>query len=580
MSDNQRLTALPRIPARVQLLAVAWLRWRMFVNSFFRRRPKSPDQAMGLFLAILLRIIVWPVLALMVVGPVGFSGYLAWDAMSGYHPSSLTPLLAGLMIFWQFVSVNGMSMATTLQTFDPTTLTRYPIPFGRYLVLRTMVGLLTASTIVGCLASAAVAVGIGIARQKLLIPALIVMATFALMNVFLTRMLGAWLERWLAIRRFREIFSVMFAMFFLSIQLFIPARSSLHFHAATMPWYMRLAQTSAATMSWLPPGMAAHAIVRSDRLFAAGLQLAGLAAYTAIFLAIFAIRLRKQYLGEYLVDIVPGTARPAAPRARKTSPRPIASVEPERASPGRSLISPAIAACVRKEFMVVRANTGMLVSLFTPLFFVFILSRGNFSRHSEYFLPSAIGYVLLGLVASFYNIFGADGMGVQFYLMAPVRLRDVIVAKNMVQISLVTAQATLAWVLVLVFSRQAIPMQVQLAAALWLVFFIATNLALGTLRSIQAPRRFVPGQSRQLRQTTPANRTSSLMIMAVLLGGLIFQFPITYLSRLFNLPWLGVAVFAVLALTSVGLYFLLLYSADELILKYRDRLTEELCKTG
>ena len=33
------------IPARTQLLAVAWLRWRIFVNSTFRRRPKR--QATG-----------------------------------------------------------------------------------------------------------------------------------------------------------------------------------------------------------------------------------------------------------------------------------------------------------------------------------------------------------------------------------------------------------------------------------------------------------------------------------------------------------------------------------------------------
>jgi ABC-2 type transport system permease protein len=580
MRGDLRLAALPHIPARVQLLAIAWLRWRMFVNTFFRRRANARQQAAGIVLAILLRIIVWPMLAMMVVGPVVFSGYLAWESISDYRPGSLTPLLAGVLIFWQFISINGMSLATTTQSFDPTTLTRYPIPFGRYLVLRTIIGLLTASTIVGCLASAAVAVGIGIARHSLLVPALMVMAVYAVMNIFLTRMLGAWLERWLAIRRFREIFSVMMAASFLSIQIMIPSRGSLHMHGAMMPWYLRVAQSSAATMSWLPPGLAAHAIVRSQHWVTASLQLAAVAAYAALFLAIFAVRLRKQYLGEYLVDIVPGANKPATQRVAKPSRKPAAPQAITQAGEGRSFISPAIAACMRKEYMVVRANTGMLVSMFTPLFFVFILSRGNFARHAEYFLPSAIGYVLLGLVASFYNIFGADGMGVQFYLMAPIKLRDVIVAKNIVQVSMITVQATLAWILVLLFSQRAIPLLVQLAAGLWLVFFIAANLALGTLRSIQAPRRFVPGQSRQLRQTTPANRTSSLLVMAVLLGGLIFQVPVTFLARYFHLPWLGVAVFSVLAATAVGLYVLLLHSADVLILKYRDRLTEELCKTG
>jgi len=63
------------IPVRTQLLAVAWLRWRIFVNSTFRRR--STGRVAGLVLAILVRIIVWPFLALMVVGPVGGSAFLA-----------------------------------------------------------------------------------------------------------------------------------------------------------------------------------------------------------------------------------------------------------------------------------------------------------------------------------------------------------------------------------------------------------------------------------------------------------------------------------------------------------------------
>jgi hypothetical protein len=113
-----------------------------------------------------------------------------------------------------------------------------------------------------------------------------------------------------------------------------------------------------------------------------------------------------------------------------------------------------------------------------------------------------------------------------------------------------------------------------------LIFFVATNLSFGTLRSLQAPRRYIPGQSRQLKQTTPTNRTSALLVLAVLIGGLIIQAPVTYASHHFHLPWLGAAVFSVLAAGAVGSYVLLLRSAESLTMKYRDRLTEELCKAG
>ena len=68
-AESQRLPA-QEIPASTQLMAVAWLRWRIFVNSTFRRRPNTTRQAISLVFTILLRLIVWPFMALMVVGPV------------------------------------------------------------------------------------------------------------------------------------------------------------------------------------------------------------------------------------------------------------------------------------------------------------------------------------------------------------------------------------------------------------------------------------------------------------------------------------------------------------------------------
>jgi ABC-2 type transport system permease protein len=574
------------IPARAQLMAVAWLRWRLFVNGFFRSRPKGNRRVMGLVFAIILRIFLWPVLAVMVLGPVVFSGFLAWELMNEHHPQELAPLLAGLMIFWQFVSVNGMNIATATKTFDPSTLTRFPIPFPRYLLLRTLIGLLTPSTIVGCLASLAVAVGIGVARYELLLPALVVMSAFAMMNVFFTRMLSAWFERWMANRRFREIFGVLMAMFFVGIQLAVPGRRAMHAHSTMMPWYMRVAHNSAASLGWLPPGLAAHAILSGGDKLAALMRLAGLLVYSALFLAIFAVRLHKQFLGELLVDSPSVAVKASAKRPARMAKPAIAGattaagvgVIPAKAE--RDLISPVIAALLRKEFLVLKANTQALIGLITPLFFVFILGRGPVGRHAEYFLPTMLGYVLLGLVGSFYNIFGADGSGVQLYLMAPVRMSNVIVAKNMMQLALVAVQVTVAWSLVAIMAESPIPLSVQVAAGLWLIFFVATNLTFGTLRSVQAPRRYIPGQSRQLKQTTPTNRTSSLLVLAVLLGGLILQAPITFLGNYLHLPWLGVAVFSVLAAGAVGSYVFLLREAESLIVKYRERLTEELCKTG
>jgi hypothetical protein len=206
-------TAAQEIPARVQIAAVAWLRWRIFINSTFRRRTISTRQAVGLAFAILVRIIVWPFLALMVIGPIGGSGFFAWSAIAGNHPQHLAPLLAAITLLWLFVSVNGQNVAAVVSNFDPSSLIRFPLRFGRYLVLRTFIGAADRR------APSSVASlcwprrwELAWPKPALALPALVVLAVYALMNIFLMRMIGAWMERWLANRRFREIFSVLMAL--------------------------------------------------------------------------------------------------------------------------------------------------------------------------------------------------------------------------------------------------------------------------------------------------------------------------------------------------------------------------------
>ena len=570
-------TSRYRIPASTQLRAVAWLRWRIFVNNTFRRRSGAKHRAVGFVAGILIRLVVWPFIALLVVGPVVGSGYFAWSVIARNRPQNLIPLLAGIALLWQFVSINGLSVSASVSSFDPASLVRYPLRFGRYLVLRTMLGLMTPSTVVGCLALLAAAIGIGIAKPVLMLPALIVLFVYALMNIFLTRMIGAWMERWLANRRFREVFGMLMALFAVGVQILNFQRAPLHAHGAQNNWVARLLLGQGTTLRWLPPGFAGNAILRVSHPFDSLLQFAALLASTALFAAVFAIRLHKQFLGEYLSEGVPPRATASfASRVKSPTQQPIAFIVSSDQS-ARAIFPPVVAACLRKEWLAFRGNSTQLIGMITPLIFVVILNRGPFAQHPAYFLPGAIAYVMLGLIAALYNIFGADGLGVQIYLLAPVRLRDVVVAKNLAGLTLIVIEAGLAWMLVSILSRAPIPLASQVSTGLWTIFVIATNLALGTMRSIQAPRKFIPGQPRQ-RRGTPTNRTSSLLILLVTLGSLILQLPVVYLCRHFQMPWLGTMVFGPLALAAVAGYALLLRNAEQLILSHRDLLAEELCK--
>lgn len=569
---------MQEIPASAQLMAVAWLRWRIFVNNTFRRRPSTTRQAVSFVFTILLRLIVWPFLVLMVVGPVGLSGFSAWELIAHGQPQRLETLLAFIAIGWQFVAVNGLSIAATVSNFDPASLVRYPLRFGRYFVLRTMIGLLTPSTIVGCLSSLAAAVGIGIADPSLAAPALVVLSVYAMTNVFLTRMLGAWMERWLAIRRFREIFSVLMALFAVSLQLLNFQRYPGHSHAITNSWFLRILHASHGYLRWLPPGFAAHAILRASHPLAALAQFAYLLAATSIFAWIFAVRLRSQFLGELLSEGAPRRVQARTGTNSRAIARQSAGREAEAGpQPSGREFPPVIAACLRKEWLTFRGNSSQLIGLVTPLIFVVILNRGQLAAHPALFLPGAIAYVMLGALAGLYNIFGADGRGVQVYLLAPVRMRDVIVAKNIAGLVLVLTEAALAWTLVSFLNPSTIPLATQVSTVLWTIFVIASNVSLGTLRSIQAPRRYVPGQPRQQRGT-PTNRTSSLLIMVVLFGSLLLQFPVVALSHYVHLPWLAAWIFGPLAAMAIAGYWILLQRAEQLVLARRDILAEELCK--
>jgi uncharacterized membrane protein len=154
---------------------------------------------------------------------------------------------------------------------------------------------------------------------------------------------------------------------------------------------------------------------------------------------------------------------------------------------------------------------------------------------------------------------------------------DVVLAKNLMSLALIVTQVGLAWTIICVLARTPVPVSMQISTALWTVFVVAMNLAIGTMRSIQAPRHFVPGQGRQLR-ASPTNRTSALLVLAVLFGCMLLQIPVAIASGYFRMPWLAAWVFGPLAVAAIFAYALMLRNAERLILANRDVFAEELCK--
>jgi ABC-2 type transport system permease protein len=552
-------TATPT--ARDHIAAIAQLRWRLFINAFRGRRGKTK-----LITRIIAGIILYPIAIAVSIGPIVGSGFGGYTAIAESRPILLTTILWILSIIWCFITFS-VSLQSVLQagSFDLSQLIRFPIRFSFYLTARLFFSFFSYTTIVGFLSLLAMAIGIGIADHSLFVWAALTLLLYALLLFFFLKMIFLWLDRWLAQRRTREIAAALFAVFTLSIQFFsatirhqtATTHSFNHKEIATISHTVELTQPIAAL---LPPNLATRAIQRmhAGQPTSAIPNLLGVAAWGAAFLALYAIRLRGEFRGENFSEAAArGTRTPAGKRSLGWN---------------FSNLSPAITACIEKEVRYLLRGSGTLVSYITPLFFsAIIVSR--MGKTSSITLPAALAYVLLALFTSLYNVFGADGPGINLYLLAPVRLRDVILAKNLVSSTLVAIEVTVATLIVTFFHRT--PIYILAATLLWVVFALFANLSLGNIRSLRSPHRVVIGRS--VRQ--PTSRSGVFLTLIVLFSSLGLCMGVLWICNRFGHPWLPTLLFLLLAATTFGIYITVLNRIDRIAIMERDTLIEELVKT-
>ena len=114
-------------------------------------------------------------------------------------------------------------LASFQEQFDLGILLRFPVRFGSYYLLYVVFGLADVSTIMGGLCCLGIWVGITLARPELFGWTALGLAVFAAFNILLVRAVFAWIDRWLAQRRTREIVGAIFMLLLMSLQLLNPA---------------------------------------------------------------------------------------------------------------------------------------------------------------------------------------------------------------------------------------------------------------------------------------------------------------------------------------------------------------------
>jgi ABC-2 type transport system permease protein len=559
--------------SRAQFTALAKLRWCIFRNAF-RRKGGAGE--------LVARLIFLPLIAAIAIGPIIGAGIGAY-VLTSDDRLTLLPLLTWLIFaLWLLVLLN---ISPPSLSFDINSILRFPLSFPRYLTARIFFGLLSASTVIGTLSLISADIGISIARPSLTLWSTILLATFAITNIFFTRMALVWVERWLSTRRSREILTALILFGSLGFQYlninFNPGLQGRHHHANPhLPLLRNIYNHIKPIAAFLPPGLTASSIVSYSQghLLAAFAALLGLTAFAALFFSIYAWRMHREFLGENLNESTQ-TNQHAARRTSATAPlRPASPLEAaQTAAPTSTLgLSNTVFACLQKEFLYLQRNLNQLYGFVAPLFMVFLFaSRISASgRYGEFLFPMAVAYSTLGISTLSYNALGPDGTGIQFYLLSPTRFRDVFLAKNITIFLLSLIELVLIFA-VIAFVAHAPSVVTSLATICWLLFATFLNGAVGNLRSIMAPRKvdLMKASRKQISQL------SALLALAMIVACALIGAGVVFLSSYLDRPWLAIPIFLTLAVIAFVIYLQVLNRLDTLIQTHRETLTEELCKT-
>lgn len=546
---------------RAQLSAIAWLRWRLFVNSLRSTRGT---------LELISRIVVSFAFAVGGLGGAFGMGVAAFFFISQGKPELLAVLLWPVFVFWQVFPIMATAFTNNPDSSD---LLRFPLSYGSYFLVRLAYGACDPATALGSLWSFGILLGVGFAKPELLPWALVVLLAFAFFNLLFMQMIFAWVERWLAQRRTREIMGILFVLLMLSFQLIGPVVQ--HFEGRSGPstkqHMHRYIDILAPAQGVLPPGLAADAIAQAvySRFMTAFSSLTLLCAFVLVIGYCLHLRLRAQYRGENLSEVA------AASVVQRDRSLRLGWNLPGFTSP--------VAAVFEKEVRYLLRSGPMLLTLIMPLFVLVIFRFGamNPTRHSGAFLartpdmafPAAVGYTLLVLTNLAYNNFGGDAGGIQFFYASPVRFRDIVLAKNLTHAGVLAIEIFLAWIAVSFFYGPP-ALDVTIASLAGLLFAAPTNFSAGNLLSVYSPKK--------LDYSSFGRQRASQVTVLISLGVQIFVIGVGvaafWIARHYGNFWIATLILLMLSGISLSAYVIILNRMDGLALQRRETLVAELCR--
>jgi ABC-2 type transport system permease protein len=547
--------------ATSQYGAVSRMRLQMLRNSLRTKRGQFELGARVVTSGVFL--LVWGLVSLGL-------GYMAWQFTTLGNLRMLPLLLWPVLVLWQVIPI---MLSSFQEGVDLSLLLRFPVSFRSYVLLYLFFGLFDLSSLMGAIVLFAIWLGIAIALPHLMPVAALALSLFGAFNLLLTRMIFAWIDKWLAKRKTREILGIVLLFAFLSLQLLNPA---VHKRRGGAAWFRQPAvlQTAEDVQRFFPPGLAAHSIevAAESHLVEAGLSLGWLALFAAATGALLGIRLRAEYRGESLGEASQASAMRTT--LRPLAPTPSLTADHPRSASELSLIR----GILTKELLYLMRSGVMLSSLVAPLVLLFIFGGNGLAGNPlalEYALPVGVAYGFLPLTRQVCNSLGGEGEGIQLYFLSPTPLRTVMLAKNLLQMGLFAIEVVLA-TCIMVYRFGHPPLRMVIITGCWLAFALPVEFAAGNVLSItMAYRMTLTRLSRE--QGATGNGLVSLLVQILTFGaGTVVYFILSSIGRSEWVPF----VFLLMGIGGAFLWLRVLGNVDGLARRQQEALIATLVRTA
>lgn len=547
------LIRLPGVAEQLKL--VAGLRWNLLKNSLQRKNNRW--DLIGMILAAAGSSVI--VIGLCVAFYAG-----AYFFLTRGRAGWIQLLYWAIFLWWQVVPILVAGFGAN---FEFRNFLRFPLSLRAFYILGFGYGFADFAAVSSLCWIGSMLVAAAVGRVQLLPMMALASVLFVLVNVTLERLIGSWLERIFANRRARELLVGLFVLSMVSMNFLNPALQK---------WGGREMQPRILHLisyfSWLPASLTGSAVAAasngdSQRL---AITVAGLLVWFWATSGLLWMRYKAQYLGEELSES--GAPSPVKRVARR-----------QAASPGLpNLLSPAIAGVMRKEFHYLTRNGFSFITLILPPVMVLFFSLQFAGSHSmvkehglppQTFFPAAMAYLILILLSPAYNSFAFEGRGIQSYFMAPVRMRDILVGKNLFLVCVVAIELAISLgVLVWRIGFPGFPLLLSTIAAA--AFAVMGQLTIANWSALSFPKKMEIGKMKGQRNSGVAVWTA--FGAQILIGGIATV--VLLAGRWLGNPWLPAVLFAGLTAAALGGYVASLDPLSVLAERKKELLIETLCR--